>query len=81
MKRKIGERGQVVIPKDIRKILGVRSGEEIVFEIINNKIEIKSEIDPEKFLEDFFDTPKLKKKLSTREMKNIILSQYDEEIH
>ena len=73
IKRRIGERGQVVIPKDIRQMLGVRSGQEIVFEIIENKIEIKpeeqAEEEAEKFVDDFFDTPKLKKKFTWKEIK------------
>ncbi len=80
IKRQLGEKGQVVIPKDIRELLGVRSGEEVVFEVVHNEVKIKKEQGVEKLVEDFLDTPKLKKKLSATEIKRIILEQYDEEI-
>jgi AbrB family looped-hinge helix DNA binding protein len=32
MKRKVGERGQVTIPKRLREELGIRPGEEVEFE-------------------------------------------------
>ncbi len=80
MKRQLGEKGQVVIPVDIRHMLGLHSGEQVVFEVVDDEVKIRTEQDPEKIVDDFFNTPKLKKKLSSREMKKIILEQYDEEI-
>jgi len=80
IKRQLGEKGQVVIPRDVRQMLGLIKGEEVVFEIINNEVKIKAEQDAEQFVEDFFNTPKLKKKLSSKELKKIILEQYDKEI-
>lgn len=80
IKRLLGEKGQVVIPKDIREALGLKERGEVVFEIQNNEVKIRTEYEPEKIVDEFFNTPKLKKKLSSREMKKIILRQYDEEI-
>lgn len=54
--------------------------EQVVFEIKDNEVKIKSGQDAEEFVEDFFNTPKLKRKLSPKELKKIILEQYDEEI-
>ena len=77
IKREIGEKGQVVIPKDIREYLGLRKGEKVVFEIRGKEVVLKQEQDAEDFLEDFFNTPKIKRKLTTREIKKIIEEQYE----
>ena len=81
MKRQLGEKGQVVIPVDIRHMLGLHSGEQVVFEVKNEEVKIKKEQNPEEFLRDFLDVPgKKKKKSSIKEIKKIIMEQYDEEI-
>ncbi len=81
IKRQLGERGQVVIPKDIRQMLGLHSGESVVFEVKNDDVRMKKEQYPEEFLRDFLDVPgKKKKKSSIRQVKKIIMEQYDEEI-
>ena len=43
IKRQIGEKGQVVIPKDIREMLKIRSGENVIFEVKKEEVVIKSE--------------------------------------
>ena len=81
IRREIGEKGQVVIPKDIREMLGLHSGEQVIFEIKNEEVKIKKEQNPEEFLKDFLDVPgKKKKRSSIKEVKKIIMEQYDEEI-
>ena len=80
IKREISEKGQVVIPKDIREMLGLRKGSNVVFEIRDKEVIIKPEQTPEEFLKDFLDVPKLKKRLTSKEIKKVILEQYDEEI-
>ncbi len=81
IRRQLGVKGQVVIPKDIRKILGLETGEEVVFEVVNDEVRIKREEDVNKIVDDFFDVPgKKKKQSSIKEIKKIIYEQYDEEI-
>ena len=75
IKREIGEKGQVVIPKDIREYLGLDIGSNIVFEVKDNQVAIKKEQDPEEFLKDFLDTPKIKR--GKKSIKEMILDQYD----
>jgi AbrB family looped-hinge helix DNA binding protein len=76
IKREIGEKGQVVIPKDIREHLGLNIGVNITFEVKDNEVIIKKEEDPDKIVEDFFNTPKIKKKIPVKELKRIYEEQY-----
>lgn len=82
IKRPVGEKGQIVIPKDIREMLGLRAGENVVFEVVQDEIMIKKdEEDVNNILQDFLNVPgKKKKKSSIKELKKIIYEQYDEEI-
>ncbi len=79
IKREISEKGQIVIPKDIREYLGLKEREKVIFEIKNNEVVLKKEQTSEEFLKDFLDVPKLKRPKKT--IKEMILEQYDEEIH
>jgi len=77
IKRPLGEKGQVVIPKDIRKMLKLRSGENIVFEVKNEEVSIKKEQDPEDILNQFFTTIKKKKNITLEEIRKIEEESYD----
>ncbi|MBI2172854.1 MAG: AbrB/MazE/SpoVT family DNA-binding domain-containing protein [Candidatus Aenigmarchaeota archaeon] len=80
IKRTVGEKGQVVLPKDIRDYIGIKPGTEVSFEVREREIIIRTAADPAKFVEDFCNLPKLKKRLTTREIKRIIDEQYEEEL-
>lgn len=80
--REIGEKGQVVIPKDIRDLLGVRARQKIVFEIDvigkdKREVRIRQEKSPEEFLDDFLNVPKLKKPLTLKDLRKIEDESYD----
>lgn len=80
IKRSVGEKGQVVIPKDIRSHLGLRPGSEVVFEMKENEIVIKRPVDPKQFVEDFCNVPnKLKRKLTIKELKKVFEEELEEE--
>jgi len=79
IRREIGDKGQVVIPKDIREFLGLREREKVIFEVKDEEVIIKKEQDPEEFLREFLDVPKIKR--GKKSIKEMILEQYDEEIH
>ena len=75
--RQMGEKGQVVIPKDIRQLLGLKFKQNVVFEINNEEVRIKTEQNPEDFLEDFLNIPKLKRPLTLKDLKKIEDESYD----
>ena len=51
--RKIGAKGQIVIPKNVRDYIGIRPGDTVVIEARGGKIVITPEPDPREFVEDF----------------------------
>lgn len=79
MKRAVGEKGQVVLPKDVRDYLGIKPGSTVIFEVKGKEIVIKPEKSGEEFVKDFLNVPKLKKPLTTKQIKKILDEQYEEE--
>lgn len=75
--REIGEKGQVVIPVDIRHLLGLMPKQRVVFEVQDTEVTIKQEQTPEEFLNDFLNVPKLKKPLTLKDLKKIEEESYD----
>ena len=68
-KRKIGPKGQIVIPKDIRDYLGLKSGSEVVLEVKGRELVLRSDVNPEKFVEEFSSVPnKLKHKVDLKKL-------------
>ena len=53
MKRKVGPKGQIVIPKEIRDTLGLREGASLVFSLSGDVIELRPEPRPEEILRRF----------------------------
>ena len=75
IKRKVGPKGQVVIPKDIRDLLHIIPGSEIIIELNGNEIIIRAAKNDENFLENFTKTPKkLKEKI---DYKKLLDEQYE----
>lgn len=64
-KRRIGPKGQVVIPKDIRDVLGVEPGSEVVFEVKDEGAIVRPSRSPSQLVEDYLTIliPKLKSKI------------------
>mgnify|MGYP001619359258 CR=1 FL=1 len=75
IKREIGEKGQVVIPKDIRDLLGLRKGIKVIFEIKDEKVFLRPEGNPEEFIKDFLNVPNKRKNGSVKEIKRLILEE------
>ena len=51
--RKIGPKGQIVIPKIIREYLGVKPGDTVILEVREGEIVIVPGTDPREFVEGF----------------------------
>ena len=80
IKREIGERGQVVIPQEMRKTLGLKKGNSVLIELRDKEVVIKPEQDPEEFLKDFLNIPeklRSKKPLRIKDIKDMIEEQYE----
>ncbi len=75
IRRKVGPKGQVVIPKDIRDLLEINPGSEVLIELSGNEIIIRAARKAENFLESFTKTPKkLKEKI---DYKKLLDEQYE----
>lgn len=51
--RKVGERGQVTIPKEVRERRGIEGGDEVVFVVVDDEIRIKPPTDEERLAEGY----------------------------
>jgi len=56
IRRKVGPKGQVVIPKMIREYLGIEPGDEVLMEVEEKRLVIKKTLKPERFIEEFCST-------------------------
>ena len=52
-KRKVGDRGQVTIPKELRDRRGIEGGDEVEFVEVNDEIIIKPPTDEERLAEGY----------------------------
>lgn len=79
IRRKVGPKGQIVIPKIIREALGIQPGDKIVIELREKELFMKPELDPEKFVEDFCFIGK--KKLTQKiDLKKILEEEAEERL-
>lgn len=79
VKRQIGEKGQIVIPKDIRKSFKLHKGVTVTVETDKDTIIIRREQDPEEFLKEFFSIARNKNKrnLTLKDLKKMEEESYD----
>jgi len=64
IKRKIGPKGQIVIPKIVREFLGLKSGDEVILEVRDKEVLIRRWVNPTNFVDDF--CPLIDKKLKEK---------------
>jgi AbrB family looped-hinge helix DNA binding protein len=77
LERTINEKGQIVIPKDIRVKMGLKSGTEVELNMENGKIIIEVKNKPEEIVNDFANVPKKIPNLNSRSIKDILDEEYD----
>jgi len=74
IKRTIGRKGQIVIPKDVRECLSLKPGSPVVLEVREGEVVIRPEMNPEEFVKKFCEFPKkLNEKIDLRRI-------YEEEL-
>jgi len=77
IKRSLTEKGQLVIPKDMREYLKWRNKQEVVIELNNDSVVIKKE-NSDDILEKFFTIARTKgKNITLEELKKIEDESYD----
>ncbi|OLS14948.1 MAG: hypothetical protein RBG13Loki_1424 [Promethearchaeota archaeon CR_4] len=75
IKRKVGPKGQIVIPRDVREQLKIQPGSDIYIEILPTEIRIYPATNAETYLETFCRTTrKIDRDLKLKEI-------YDEQYH
>lgn len=79
LQRIISDKGQVVIPEDIRRKLGLKPGSEVVFDIEYNVVIMRPKKSPEEIVEEFCNVgAKSKiKNISMKKIKKIMDEEYD----
>lgn len=77
LERIIGPKGQVVIPMDVRRKMGIKPGSDVVFEVEDSKIIIKKKLSTKELLEDFGNVPKKVKGLTAKRIKTILEEEYE----
>ena len=55
-KRTIGPKGQVVIPETMRRTLGLKPGMRVIFELKNDKIIVRPEVNPKEYVSYYVRT-------------------------
>jgi AbrB family looped-hinge helix DNA binding protein len=63
VKSRVGPKGQVVIPKELRDEFKLAPGDEVMFDAEEHAIVIHPRVDPKKFVDEFVSIVKHKKKL------------------
>lgn len=79
IRRPLGAKGQIVIPKDLRNYLGLKEGGEVEFLIEEGKVVLKPAITPEEAVEAYVGA--VRRKLRKRvNIKKIIEEEATERI-
>jgi AbrB family looped-hinge helix DNA binding protein len=75
LRTKVGPKGQAVIPKEVRDILGIAPGDEVLFEVSNKEARIKPAKGRSSVSELIAIVPRKNKLWKDIDVKKIILSE------
>lgn len=77
LRRLLGRRGQVVVPKDVRRLLRLEPGEEVIFEVKDSGVQLRGELKPDEAVDAYLRVVgrKLKRKV---DIKSVIEEQLNE---
>ena len=75
MKRKLGSKGQVVVPKEIRERLGLTEGSMLTFEISGGTMLVRPEPSPEEVFKRFLSV-KGRKRGKLVDWKSVLDDEY-----
>src|SRR3989344_4479171 len=80
IKRKIGPKGQIVLPKDIREQFNLKTGTDVVFLVEDQQIIIETPKEHREIIEEFCTLPEniKKRKVTSKQIKELIEVQYEE---
>jgi AbrB family looped-hinge helix DNA binding protein len=76
IERTISKKGQIVIPKDVRDYLGLKSGSEVIFEVKDREVVIRPRLSPREFIEKFINVGKKARKLNINRIKKTLEMEY-----
>lgn len=78
MKREVGQKGQIVLPKDVRDYLNIKPGSRIILEIRGTEVVLKPERTADDFVDYFSKTlKKPRRRISMRTIKKALEEEYD----
>ncbi|MEM2150254.1 MAG: AbrB/MazE/SpoVT family DNA-binding domain-containing protein [Candidatus Bathyarchaeia archaeon] len=77
IRRKVGEKGQIVIPEIVREYIGIKPGDEVVMEVRARELVIMRGTNPEEFVEGFCSV--IKRKLTSKiDLEKLIEQEVEE---
>ena len=79
LERTVSEKGQIVIPEDIRRKLGLKPGSEVIFDIKDGMVMMKPKKSGKEYVEEFCNIPlkRRPKGLTTKKIKKILEEEYE----
>ncbi|MEM1515568.1 MAG: AbrB/MazE/SpoVT family DNA-binding domain-containing protein [Candidatus Bathyarchaeia archaeon] len=77
IRRRVGEKGQIVIPEIVREYIGIKPGDEVVMEVKEKELIITPGVSPEEFVEGFCSV--VKRKLTSKiDLERLIEQEVEE---